>query len=68
MLFQQPSALGLLLVEDDEDDYVITRDLLDDLAAGQYELDWAAHGGRGASLSRQGCTTISSHGLSTGRR
>ncbi|MCA9728233.1 MAG: response regulator, partial [Candidatus Eisenbacteria bacterium] len=33
--------LGLLLVEDDEDDYVITRDLLDDLAAGQYELDWA---------------------------
>ncbi len=32
----------MLLVEDDEDDYIITRDLLDDIAGGAYRLDWAA--------------------------
>ncbi|MEZ4648377.1 MAG: response regulator [Candidatus Eisenbacteria bacterium] len=32
--------LRLLLVEDDEDDYIITRDLLDEIAPGQYALDW----------------------------
>ncbi|MCG8534142.1 MAG: response regulator [Pseudomonadales bacterium] len=31
----------LLLVEDDEDDYVITRDLIEDISAGRYQLDWA---------------------------
>ena len=35
--------LRLLLVEDDEDDYVITRDLLDDIAGGDYRLDWASN-------------------------
>ena len=34
--------IRLLLVEDDEDDYIITRDLLDDIAGGAYRLDWAA--------------------------
>lgn len=33
--------IRLLLVEDDEDDYIITRDLLDDIAGGAYRLDWA---------------------------
>ncbi len=33
--------IRLLLVEDDEDDYIITRDLLEDIFSGQYRLDWA---------------------------
>jgi putative nucleotidyltransferase with HDIG domain len=30
----------VLLVEDDEDDYVLTRDLLAQIAGGSYTLDW----------------------------
>ncbi|MEE2732223.1 MAG: response regulator [Pseudomonadota bacterium] len=37
------SKIRLLLVEDDEDDYIITRDLLDDIAGGDYRLDWASN-------------------------
>ena len=33
-------TVKVLLVEDDEDDYIITRDLLADLDQTQYELDW----------------------------
>lgn len=42
--------IRLLLIEDDEDDYVLTRDLLDEIAQGQYTLDWApsANAGREA--------------------
>lgn len=32
----------LLLVEDDEDDYVLTLGLLDDIIAEEYVLTWAA--------------------------
>lgn len=35
-------AIKLLLIEDDEDDFVLTRDLLDELVEGQYTLDWAS--------------------------
>jgi len=34
-------TIRVLLVEDDEDDYLITRDLLTEIAAGQYDLRWA---------------------------
>ena len=34
------SVTRLLLVEDDEDDYVLTRDLLADIPGGTYALDW----------------------------
>jgi two-component system sensor histidine kinase/response regulator len=34
-------SLRLLLVEDDEDDYIIVRDLLSDLEQDTYELHWA---------------------------
>ncbi|UTA48503.1 response regulator [Simiduia sp. 21SJ11W-1] len=34
-------AIKLLLVEDDEDDYIITQDFLNDLGAEHYQLDWA---------------------------
>ncbi|MFO0811380.1 MAG: hybrid sensor histidine kinase/response regulator [Gemmataceae bacterium] len=30
----------VLLVDDDRDDYVLTRDLLNECASGHYELDW----------------------------
>src|SRR5690606_34770679 len=32
----------LLLVEDDEDDYILTLGLLDDIIANEYTLTWAA--------------------------
>lgn len=33
-------GLKLLLVEDDEDDYLITRDLLEELHPGQVDIEW----------------------------
>jgi len=33
--------IRLLLVEDDEDDYLITRELLREIAADQYDIEWA---------------------------
>ena len=33
--------LRVLLVEDDEDDYVFTRDLLSEIDAGRFEIEWA---------------------------
>lgn len=35
-----PSLLKVVLVDDDEDDYVITRDLISGIHNGQYSLDW----------------------------
>ena len=32
--------IRLLLVDDDEDDYVLTRDLLADIPGSRFELDW----------------------------
>lgn len=32
--------IKLLLVDDDEDDYIMTRDLLDEIEYGTYVLDW----------------------------
>jgi signal transduction histidine kinase len=33
--------LKVLLVEDDEDDFVFTRDLLSEIDAGRFEIEWA---------------------------
>jgi len=35
-------AIRVLLIDDDEDDYVLTRELFSLVKAGKYELDWAA--------------------------
>lgn len=32
----------ILLVEDDEDDYILTRELLSEAKAGQFELEWVS--------------------------
>ena len=37
----------ILLIEDDEDDYLITRDLLSEIAAAQYDIRWAKTYGDG---------------------
>ena len=34
--------LKILLVEDDEDDYILTLDYLDEIRDVQIELDWVA--------------------------
>lgn len=36
--------IKLLLIEDDEDDVVLTRDLLDEIAKDQYSMDWVPSG------------------------
>ena len=33
-------VIRILLIDDDEDDFIITRDLLSDIKEIQYELDW----------------------------
>jgi len=33
-------VIRVLLIDDDEDDFVITRDLLSEIKEIQYELDW----------------------------
>ncbi|MCK4785359.1 MAG: hypothetical protein KAV87_16530, partial [Desulfobacteraceae bacterium] len=35
------SELNILLVEDDEDDYIMTRDILDEIDGLQINLNWA---------------------------
>src|SRR5215467_6701463 len=37
----------VLLVEDDEDDYIITRDLFSDMAGRRFTLDWIKNYGQG---------------------
>jgi diguanylate cyclase (GGDEF)-like protein len=45
--------LRVLLVEDDEDDYFLTRDLLSEIPGRRYELDWIADAGKAlATLDR----------------
>ena len=34
--------IKVLLIEDDEDDYILTRELLTEVKAGKYTLDWAS--------------------------
>ena len=36
------APIRVLLVEDDEDDYLLTRDLLSEIGEGRYALDWVA--------------------------
>jgi signal transduction histidine kinase len=34
-------TIKVLLIEDDEDDYILTRELLSEVKGGKYSLDWA---------------------------
>lgn len=42
----------LLIVDDDEDDYLIVEDLLDEITHGEYHLDWAPSFEAGENLLR----------------
>jgi CheY-like chemotaxis protein len=35
-------TIKVLLIEDDEDDYILTRELLSEVKGGNYALDWAS--------------------------
>ncbi len=35
-------AIKVLLIDDDEDDYILTRELLSEVKVGMYKLDWAS--------------------------
>ena len=35
-------TIKVLLIDDDEDDYILTRELLSEVKVGKYKLDWAA--------------------------
>jgi two-component system CheB/CheR fusion protein len=46
--------IRVLLIEDDEDDYVLTRDLISDIPANPFHLDWAKDYKAGlAAIARQ---------------
>ena len=45
--------LKLLLIEDDEDDYIITRDLISDIPNREYLLEWADDYEKGRQFLRE---------------
>jgi PAS domain S-box-containing protein len=47
------APIRVLLVEDDEDDYLITRDLISSIPGGRYELDWVNHYDAGLEAIRR---------------
>ncbi|MBB6462439.1 sensor histidine kinase [Flammeovirga kamogawensis] len=42
-LDQPHMVVRVLLIDDDEDDYIITEDILDDIPYRNYELDWVSN-------------------------
>jgi PAS domain S-box-containing protein len=48
------SPVRILLVEDDEDDFVLVRDALQALSPGQMTLEWVDDAGRGLEIMAQG--------------
>lgn len=43
----------LLLVDDDEDDYLLARDLLDEITRGPYTLDWVSSYDEGVAILQE---------------
>ncbi|RNI21996.1 hybrid sensor histidine kinase/response regulator [Rufibacter latericius] len=48
-----PDKIRILLVDDDEDDFVITRDIIQDIPGRQYHLDWTPSFPEALSLIRE---------------
>ncbi len=48
------NPIRILLVDDDEDDYVAARDTIADIPGGNYALDWVATYEEGLALALQG--------------
>lgn len=62
------SPIRLLLVEDDEDDYVLTRDLLEAIGHTQYVLDWEAEADTALDLMCHGDHDVYLVDFSLGRK
>lgn len=50
----QGQGIRILLIEDDEDDYIIARDLLRSIESTRYEIDWKSTFEEGLSALEQG--------------
>jgi two-component system cell cycle sensor histidine kinase/response regulator CckA len=46
-------AVRVLLVDDDEDDYILTRDMLADIGGGKFDLEWVATYAAGLEVIQQ---------------
>src|SRR3984893_3290558 len=46
-------TIKVLLIEDDEDDYILTRELLSEVKGGNYALDWASSYEEGLKVAGQ---------------
>ena len=46
-----PAAIKVLLIDDNEDDYIITRELLSEVQSGKYEVEWARSYEQGLKLA-----------------
>jgi signal transduction histidine kinase/HPt (histidine-containing phosphotransfer) domain-containing protein len=49
----KPDTIKVLLIEDDEDDYILTRELLSEVKMGNYSLDWAPSYEDGLEIARR---------------
>lgn len=47
-------TIKILLIDDDEDDYILTRELLSEVKAGKYELEWAPSFEEGLKIVKHG--------------
>jgi signal transduction histidine kinase/HPt (histidine-containing phosphotransfer) domain-containing protein len=47
-------TIKVLLIEDDEDDYILTRELLSEVKGGKYALDWASSYEEGLKVAGRG--------------
>jgi two-component system cell cycle sensor histidine kinase/response regulator CckA len=47
-------TIKVLLIEDDEDDYILTRELLSEMKVGKYVLDWAPSYEKGLEIAARG--------------
>jgi signal transduction histidine kinase len=49
----QPAPVRVLLIDDDRDDFLLTRELLADVPGGRFELDWAQDYDAGRAAVRE---------------
>jgi len=50
----ETERIPLLLVDDDEDDHIIVRDLLNEIPNNQFALDWSSNYGEALEVIRSG--------------
>lgn len=60
--------IRIMLVDDDEDDYILTRDLLADIPDIRFELDWVADIDAALEEMRRGCRDLYLVDYRMGRR